>query len=392
MSQFLEPDQKRMFHNIVEFARKELSNDGNEVFSRDKWVKCADFGLFAISIPESEGGLAESASDSLTAHYALGYGCADNGFSFAVNNHLIVAEGIFPRVADQEQKNIYSQKLIDGSLIASYAITEADHGSDSFGLNMRAKEVNNGFVLEGSKLYISNATIADVFVVVARTEQASSPLGALSAFIVHKEDMGVTIGKEITKMGLKGCPMGELVLKDCFLPGSRLLGAVGDGVIIGNLAMEWERTYVFASHLGTMQRIMEECVKYVNSRRQFDKTIGSYQLTSSKIVQMGVALEFGQLLMGQIGKLRDKGKNTYRESSMFKYHVGETYAQTALDALQIFGAYGYSAESGVERQVRDALAAKIYSGTSEVQMDILARLMGVKAEVPTADGRERITR
>ncbi|MNI28075.1 Acyl-CoA dehydrogenase [compost metagenome] len=379
MNQNLNDEHKRLCHQIEEFAQREL-NGGEPEFCRLKWEKCATYGLLAMCIPEKDGGMSESAMDSLMTHYALGYGCTDNGFTFAVNNHLIVAEGIFPRAASAWQREQYSAGFIDGSLIASYAITEPDHGSDSAGVTMQARLTGNHYVLDGSKLYISNSSIADIFVVVARTSDGPGRLNSLSAFIVHKDDLGVEVGSEIPKMGLKGCPMGELVLRGCILPKERLLGAEGGGIMIANLAMEWERTFVFASHLGTMQKIMENCITYVNSRRQFNKTIGSYQLVSSKIVQMGISIEFGMLLMSKIGELRDAGKNTFRESAMFKYHIGEAYARTCLDAMQIFGAYGYSVESGVERQVRDALAARIYSGTSEIQQDILARLMGIRTE------------
>lgn len=376
MNHVLNREQKQWVAKIAELAQREL-NAGPDEFTPEVWRRCAEDGLIAMCIPEKTGGLSDSAVSSLIAHYALGYGCTNNGLTFAVNNHLIVAEGLFPRLADSGQIARYSAGLADGSVIASYAITEPDHGSDSFSLATRAEEAGDRFILNGSKTYISNAPIADLFVVIARTDEGVSSLNALSAFLVHKDDPGVTIGREISKMGLHGCPMAELVLNACEIPKDRLLGQRGGGVLAGNAAMEWERTFVFASHLGTMQRIMEECVKYANSRKQFNRSIGSNQLVADKIVQMGIAVEFGLLLMLRIGAMRDQGRNTYYESSMFKYHVGEKYAEACLDALQIFGAYGYSAESGIERQVRDALAAKIYSGTSEVQLDILSRLMGI---------------
>lgn len=380
MNNLLDREQKRWVKKIIEFADKNL-NSYPDTFTYEVWNKCAKFGMLAMCIPEQNGGFADSQQSSLIMHYALGYGCTNNGLIFAINNHLIVAEGIFPKFANRQQYAKYRDSLSDGSIIASYAITEADHGSDSLGITTTVRKVNEKYVLDGSKMYISNCTIADLFIVIAKCYDSDKKVNSLSAFLVHKDDVGVEISTEIKKMGLEGCPMGELNLKKCILPLDRLLGNWGEGLLVANVAMEWERTFIFASHLGTMERIMEECIKYVNSRKQFNKTIGSYQLTSSKIVKMGIAIKLGMLLLLKIGKLRDDRKNTYYESAMFKYYIGEKYVQTCLDALQLFGAYGYSVESGIEKQLRDSIAAKIYSGTSEIQLDIMARLMGIKVDI-----------
>lgn len=370
--------EKDFCEQIIRFFKDENDFVKSGDFSKEKWMKCANFGLLAISTLQKFGGVAPSYQSALHFHYAMGYGCQDNGLSFAINNHSIVTAGILSKFATNEQKNKYLPKLLNGEIVASYAITDANHGSNSFQTDTQVRVCDSRYVLNGNKIYISNCPIADLFVVIARNVNSSN-LDSLYAFIIEKNDDGVVIGSEIPKMGLKGCPMGELILNNCIIDNGRLLGGEGTGLNVSNTALDWERCFEFATHLGTMKRIMEECVVYANARKPYGKSIGSYQAISSKIVQMKIAHENGTLMMDKIGKMRDEGKNTYLESAMFKYYIGEAYVQTALDAMQIHGAYGYSVESGIEQQVRDALAAKIYSGTTEIQQNIIASFIGIQS-------------
>ena len=364
-------------NNIKYFfeSNNNIINEGNS-FNENMWKACSEYGILALSIPEKNGGIATSYLESLVNHYSLGYSCHNNGLIFSINNSLIVSAGIFPKYASSQQQEKYLPKLIDGKLIASFALTDSNNGSDSFHTSTRVEKKDDKYVLNGNKMFISNAPIADIFIVIARNTNLNG-INSLCAFIVEKNDKGVSVGNEIKKMGLDGCPMGELILNNCVLDSTRLLCNENCGMKIANDALDWERFYEFASHLGTMQRILEETVRYVNSRKTYNRTIGKYQSISNKLVQMKLNIEFGELLLEKIGYKKDQGKNTYMESAMFKLHIGESYAKAALDMLQIHGAYGYSKESGIEKEVRDALAAKIYSGTSEVLSNVIASFLGI---------------
>lgn len=362
--------ENNMIDLLKKFANNTISirNDFSQM-----WRACADFGVLSAMIPKSVGGLADNESDILQNAYLFGKLFEDNGFLFAINNSMIVSSFVLPRFANQQIIEELYPKLNDGSSIASFAITEPSSGSDVYNMKTNIRVEGSNLVLNGSKTYISNSTIANYFVVIAVNEHHN-----FTAVIVSKNDTGVSIGNEIKKMGLNKCPFGEIYFNNCIIPQNRVIGKYDMGKFISDMTLDWERCLNFASNLGIMERIMNIVIEYVNHREQFGESIGNYQLVSSKIAQMKINVEIGKLLLNNICDLRKAGKITYLESSIFKYFIGENYVKSCLDALQILGAYGYSKESGIEREVRDSLAAKIYSGTSELQLDIIARLIGVK--------------
>jgi len=362
--------QKKIYSGIRNFA-DEILNIEEDFYK--KWKHCADCGVFASMIPNRVGGLAENFSDILLIAKMIGELFRDSGFVFAINNNMIVASYLLPTFASEVIiKDVYPG-LIDGSLIASYAVTEPQSGSDVY--NMLTKITRDGDTIEinGSKTYISNGPIANIFVVVGKNEENS-----YTAVLVKSTDTGVEVGGEIKKMGLEKCPMSEVFFSECIIPKERVIGTFSHGQTICNMTLDWERSLSFSSHLGTMTRIMNSCIKYVNERRQFGKTIGSFQLVSEKIARMKVSIELGELLLYKICDMKNNGKKTFLESAIFKYYIGENYTNCSLEAMQIYGAYGYCEEGGIEKEVRDALAAKIYSGTSEIQLDIISRMIGIK--------------
>lgn len=367
-------EREKAIYEAIETFSNVINNeiDGDKVFSRELWNKCCDYGILAILTPSKVGGISKTYSDILKISKCIGYYMEDSGFVFAINNSLIVSTYLLPTFASGLVIEEYYPSLINGEMIAAYAITESESGSDSFNMKTTYDEVENGYVLNGRKTYISNAPIADIFAVVARRDKE------LSIFLVERGDEGFQVECEIPKMGLEACPMGEITFNNCFVPKSHVIGNVGAGMNITNKVLEWERVCSFASHLGTMERIMKKCIKYANRRKGFSKTIGSNQLISEKIAKMKIDVELGNLLLEKIMNLKDEGRNTYLESSIFKYFVGEKYSNLCIEAMQIHGAFGYSKESGIEGAVRDALASKIYSGTSEIQLDIISRMIGVK--------------
>lgn len=374
-------DQERFREEVVKFARRELNDDlvkrdADSAFSPEAWKRCAAFGIQGLPVPEEFGGGGADPLTVIVAMEALGYGCKDNGLLFSLNAHMWSCEIPILRFGTEAQKRRYLPGLCDGSLIGVQGMTEPESGSDAFGLSTTAKMMNGGFVLNGAKMFITNAPVADVFVFFAATDPAKGFAG-LSAFLVDRETPGVSVGRPFSKMGLRTSPMSEVNLSDCEVSEEALLGPEGAGAAIFNSSMDWERSCILASAVGAMERQLERCIAYARDRRQFGQPIGKFQAISHKIVDMKIRLETGRLLLYRLGWLKGQGKQWPMESAMVKLHLSESFVQSSLDALQIHGGYGYMTELELEREVRDAIAGRIYSGTSEIQRNIVAGHLGL---------------
>lgn len=370
----LTKEQKQYRREIINFAKNNLNDEEFlENFSERMWKKISDFGFLGLVIDEEYGGLGESYLTAAVALEALGYGCENNGFVFVVNNHIWVSQNLIYLYGQKELKDKYLPDMVVGKKIGAIAITEADSGSDALSMETYACEQNGNYVLNGSKMFISNGPIADVFVVIAVTQK--EPVKRYTAFIVEKSFEGIHIGKNIEKMGLGACPTSEITFTNCIVPKKNIIGKFNEGNIVLTNALEWERCYEFASHIGAMQRIMEKSIEYVNQRKQFGKPIKEYQAVSHKISDMKISLEMARLMLYKIAWLKDNKRSAYSEVSMFKVFVSENYIKTCRDALQIFGAYGYTKEYPLERELRDALACSIYSGTNEMQRNTIFQML-----------------
>lgn len=373
----LTSEQKEYKKEIVKFARNKLNNpEYADVFSTAMWREIADFGLLGLTVGEEYGGMGESYTTAAVAFEALGYGCKNNGLTFVVNNHIWVSQNLIYLYGSDRLKDKYIPAMVTGRKIGAMAITEAEYGSDAMGMSSYALEREDGFLLNGSKMFISNGPIADVFVVFAVTKNDAAK--KITAFVVEKEFVGVSVSPDIEKMGLNACPTSELILSNVFVPKENVLGKIDNGGNILTQAIEWERCFEFVPHIGAMQRVMEECLAYVNARKQFGKKIGEYQAVSHKIADMQVGIELSRQLMYKITYLKDKKRCAYMETSIFKLFVSERYIKTCTDAMQIFGAYGYTKEYGLEREVRDALACSIYSGTNEIQKNTIFNILNTR--------------
>lgn len=374
-------EQRRLRQEIVRFADAELNDDlvrrdADGTFSPEAWKKCAELGIQGLPIPDRYGG---SGADPLTiavAMEALGYGCADNGLIFSLNAQMWSCEVPILRFGTEEQRRRYLPGLCDGSLIGVQAMTEPDSGSDAFSMTTRARPDGDGFVLTGTKTFITNAPVADVFVVFASTDPADR-FGGISAFLVDRDTRGLSVGRPFHKMGLRTSPMSEVVFDSCRVPEERLLGRPGSGMAIFNHSMAWERSCILASAIGTMERQVERCVAYAQQRRQFGQPIGKFQAVAHRIVEMKARLEAARLLLyRQAWQLRD-GRPSALDAALVKLVVSEAFVETSLDALQVHGSYGYMVEQGLERDVRDAVGSRLYSGTSDIQRNVIAGLMGL---------------
>jgi alkylation response protein AidB-like acyl-CoA dehydrogenase len=375
------PEQVDFRESAIKFARKELNDGARErekrgEFSMESWKKCAEYGIHGLALPEKYGGLNLDIMSCVLTMEGLGYACQDSGLLFALNSHIWTCEMPILKFGTENQKERYLHSLCDGSIIGGHAITEPDSGSDAFNMRTRAEKKDGRYILNGTKIFISNAPIADVLLVFAVTDKTKG-FGGVSAFLVEKGTPGFAIGKSIDKLGLKSSPMSEVVLDDCQVPAENLLGREGAGSAIFNAEMDWERSCLFATHLGAMQYITEETIRYARERKQFGQPIGKFQSVSHKIADMKVRLELSRLVLYKVVSIKAEGKRAHLESSMAKLFISESYVQTCLDALQIHGAYGYTTDFDIERHLRDAIGGKIYSGSSEIQRNIIARFLGL---------------
>ena len=369
----LTEEQKQYRYEFINFAHDHLSNiQESQPFSRQIWKEIADFGMFGLTIGEEYGGLGESYLTAALAFDALGYACKNNGLIFAINNHIWVAQNLIYLYGTPLLKDKYVKKMVEGELIGAFALTEAESGSDAFNMSTRAEADGSYYVLNGCKMFISNGPIADIFIVLARTDKSR-----FTAFVVEKNYNGVKVGGDIKKMGLEGCPTSEVLFENCRVPKDNILGTFNLGEAIISEALEWERCYEFVPHIGAMQRIMESCIEQAKARKQFGKPISEYQAVSHKISDMYVCIEMCRQMLYKIAWMKDNGKRAFVETSVFKLYLSENYVKTCQNAMQIFGAYGYSKEYDLEREMRDALASTVYSGTSEIQRNTIFRMISI---------------
>lgn len=367
--------------SAIAFARQALNHDmisadASEAFSLDAWRHCADFGVLGMPVPKEYGGLGLGLSALLAVMEGLGYGTRDQGLLFSLNAHLWTNTIPILRYGTEAQRRQYLPRLCDGSLIGANAASEPDAGSDIFSMRTRAVRQDNVYVLNGTKMFVTNAPVADLFVAYATLDPALGVAG-ITAFIIERDTRGLTISRSLHKMGLRTSPMAEVIFDDCHVPVAQRLGREGRGVEVFDCSMEWERGCILASCLGVMRRQLEECIKHARARKQFGRPIGKNQSVANKIVDMKVRLETSRALVGRIGELKDQNRPAMLESAMAKLHVSQSFVQSSLDAVQIFGGYGYMTEQQVERDLRDAVGSSLYSGTSEIQRNIIAKALGL---------------
>lgn len=365
----------------IEFAQKCLNSrvkdrDSASEFNSEGWNKCADFGIQALPVPSDLGGLGLDLLSCVAVMEGLGYGCVDNGILFALNSHLWTCVVPIVKFGTNFQKKKYLPSLLNGKLKGCHAITEPNSGSDAFSMQCKADKIDGGYLINGTKTFISNAPIADVIIVFAVTNKEKGFAG-ISAFILDNKLNGFEKGKPFSTMGLRTCPIGEVSFTNCFIPEENRLGKEGSGVAIFNSEMEWERSCLFATHVGAMSRDLEECISYANTRYQFKKPIGKHQAIAHKIAEMFVRLELSKLVLYKLACLKTAGRRAPIESAVAKLVISENYVANCIEAIQIHGAYGYSTELDFERNLRDAIAGKIYSGTSEIQKNVIATLLGL---------------
>ena len=377
-----EPDEKQT--ELCDAVRKfgatlnehMIDRDAAGEFSRESWRRCAEFGIQGLPIPDEYGGTGHTLTDTILAMEALGYSCLDNGLVFSLNAQMWSFELPILHFGTEKQRSQYLPRVCRGDVIGAHAVTEPDYGSDAMSMRSRYRKDGGHYVLNGSKTFVTNGPVADVVLAFATLDPSFRSAG-VSAFLIERDTPGLTLSKPIPKMGQRTSPMGEVVFEDCRVPVENRLGGEGSGFAIFNSAMEWERACIFASHLGSMQRIFEKTVEYAKSRTQFGEPISHFAPVSDKLVDMKIAIEAARMLLYKVGAIKDAGGNAVLEAAMAKLFISEAYVRSALDAIQIHGGYGYTTEYEIERELRDAIPGRIYSGTSEIQRKVIARLLGL---------------
>jgi alkylation response protein AidB-like acyl-CoA dehydrogenase len=377
----LTEEQLQLQNGAAAFARAELNDDiiqrdHNEVFSAEGWKKCAHFGVLGLPVPSQYGGMGLGITEVIAVMEGLGYGARDQGLLFSINAHLWTNSLPILVYGTEEQRAKYLPGLSNGELIGANGASEPDAGSDVFSMRTRAERRGDCYVLNGAKTFVSNAPVAGLFVVYATVDPKLGSMG-ITAFLVERDTPGFTIARGLEKMGLRTSPMAEIVFDNCAIPVANRLGREGRGVSVFESSMEWERGCILANYLGLMRRQLEGCIEYVRSRKQFGKPIGKFQSVANRIVDMKVRLDTCRPLVYRIGWLKERKKPAMLESSVAKLYVSEALVNSCRDALQIYGGYGYMVEQGIERELRDALGSTLYSGTSEIQRNVIAKCLGI---------------
>jgi alkylation response protein AidB-like acyl-CoA dehydrogenase len=378
----LNEDQELLRDQIVRFAQQELNEDVGERdreqrFPRELWLKCGEMGLQGLPVPEEHGGQGLDPLTTAVALEAFGYGCHDGGLIFAVCAHLLACVIPIWHHGSEEQKRRYLPRLCKGALIAVNGMTEPGSGSDAFSMSTRAEEDGDGFRLEGTKTFSSNGPVADLAIIYACTDPEKGHAGGITAFLVETDTPGLHTGQRFEKMGLRSCLIGELVMEDVRVPADAVLGGVGAGSTIFAQSMDWERACLVACHVGTMERLLEKAVDHARTRKVSGQLIGKFQAVSHRIADMKVRLEAARLLTYKAASRLDRARDVAMDASIAKLFSSDSLVETALDTVKIFGGYGFMADHEVERALRDAVGGTLYSGTNDIQRNIISRWLGL---------------
>jgi alkylation response protein AidB-like acyl-CoA dehydrogenase len=374
-------EQLALKEEAIKFARQELNqnvleHDKQSKFPRENWLKCAEYGILGLCFPQEYGGQGRDILTTILVMEGLGYGCKDNGLTVALNGQMWSVQEPILYFGSDAQKRKFLPGLCNGDLLGAHGMTEPDSGSDAYSLSTRAEKKNGGYVLNGSKVMVGLAPVCDLAVVFATTDPELGQWG-ISAFLVERGRPGFEVSHSWEKMGLRTGPTGELILENCFVPEENRLGPEGAGVSIFSSSMEWERSFIFASHVGAMARQLERAIRYAGERHQFEQPIGKFQSVSNRIADMKLRLETARLHLYKAAWLKENDQPAALQSAMTKLYISECYVRSSLDAITIFGGRGYLTETEIERDLRDSTGGVLYTGTSDIQRVVMARLLGL---------------
>ena len=387
MSPHLSAEQRVLHDDLAEFGRglggDLVERDRTQEFRRADWVACARQGVLGLGVPSRYGGAGHPAVTCAGAMEGLGLGCRDNGLLIALGAHMWAVQFPILTFGTESQRQGLLPPLIDGRMIGAHAITEAGSGSDAMSMAATARRDGDGYVLNGTKRFITNAPVADVFVVYANLNPRLGFTG-VTAFLVERNRPGLTVRNGQERAGLRTAPWGELVLDECRVPADNRLGAEKQGSAVFAATMAWERALILAPMLGMMRRQHETAVAHVRSRRQFGQIIGRFQAVADSVVDAWIRLETARLLTYQAAADLDEGISSALPE-LVNLEISEAAVQSSLTTMKLLGGLGYTKEAQVERNLRDALGTRISSGTSEMLSVVIAAKLGLHQPLPAGE-------
>ena len=344
--------------------------DEEDWFPAELWPEMGALGLHGITVPEEDGGLGLGYLEHVVAQEEVARASASVGLSYGAHSNLCVNQ--ISRWANAEQKAKYLPKLISGEHVGSLAMSEAGAGSDVVGMKLRADKVQGGYVLNGTKFWITNAHHADTLVVYAKSSPGEGSRG-ITTFIIEKDMAGFSVGQKVDKMGMRGSPTGELVFQECEVPDENVMGPENGGVGVLMSGLDYERTVLAGIQLGIMQACLDTVLPYVRERKQFGKPIGAFQLIQAKVADMYVALNSARAYVYQVAKACDAGRTTRFDAAGAILYASESAVRVAGEAVQALGGAGYTKDWPVERYYRDAKLLDIGAGTNEIRRMLIGR-------------------
>jgi len=360
-------------HTTARFAADRIAPlaseiDANDRFPRDLWPEMGALGLHGITVAEADGGLGLGYLEHVVACEEVSRASASIGLSYGAHSNLCVNQ--IARWGNPEQKAKYLPKLISGDHVGSLAMSEAGAGSDVMSMKLKADAVQGGYVLNGTKFWITNASQADTLVVYANTSDGGR---GITTFLIEKGMDGFSIGQKIDKMGMRGSPTAELVFDDCFVGEEQIMGPPNGGAAVLMSGLDYERTVLAGIQLGIMQACLDVVLPFVRERRQFGKPIGAFQLMQGKVADMYVALNSARAYVYAVAKNCDAGKTTRFDAAGAILLASESAVKVANEAIQALGGAGYTKDWPVERYYRDAKLLDIGAGTNEIRRMLIGR-------------------
>ncbi|MCX5858936.1 MAG: acyl-CoA dehydrogenase family protein [Proteobacteria bacterium] len=377
MTEIILTEEQRMIREVVgSFVRKEIEPiasriDEEEKFPEDIFRKMGEFGLLGVLLPKEHGGADAGAVAATVVIEVISKVQASVGLSFGA--HAVLCANNLRENCNQRQKDKYLPGLASGKSIGAMALTEPEAGSDAMGIKTHAVKKGNEYILNGAKTFITNGPVADVILVYAKSLNIKDQKIPLSAFIVEKGYPGFSVGKKITKMGMRASPTSELIFEDCRVPAENLIGEEGKALNMIWRGLNVERITLSGICLGILHSCLDTATRYSMERRQFGKPIADFQMIQQMIADMSTSISAAHLLVYYAAQEADKGRRVNREAAEAKLFASEAATRAALDTIQILGGYGYTREFPVERWMRDAKLMEIGAGTSQIMRYIIAK-------------------
>ncbi|MEM6556045.1 MAG: isovaleryl-CoA dehydrogenase [Pseudomonadota bacterium] len=361
--------------SVQGFAQNEIAPlaaeiDRTDVFPRQLLPKMGALGLLGITVEEEWGGTGLGYLEHVVAMEEISRASASVGLSYGAHSNLCVNQ--LRRWGSDNQKSRYLEKLVTGEHLGALAMSESGAGSDVVGMKLRAEKKGDHYVLNGSKMWITNSPDADTLIVYAKTEPEQKSRG-ITAFIIERDFKGFSVAQKLDKLGMRGSETGELVFEDCEVPEENIMGPLNGGVEVLMSGLDYERAVLSAGPTGIMQACMDVVVPYVHDRKQFGKSIGEFQLVQGKLADMYVQMNAAKAYVYAVAKACDRGETTRKDAAGAILYAAETATKLALDAIQLLGGNGYINEYPTGRLLRDAKLYEIGAGTSEIRRFLIGR-------------------